>query len=320
MKKIILSLVFMATSATLFAQANIQNTMQIGYAMPIQIASTATAATVPIGTSGNGVTWDCSNLVQEVGTPTINFNVVSTAGTPYVSDYPSANWCFTDPALAAQVGYSYHQLTTDSFMFWGAHKSASAYEIYDNPEVVLVFPFAYNQSVTNSYSKTNYTAAGGVSSYQTGDITITYEGFGTLMLPGATYTSVAKVKSVRTNSLGPTTTSYMWYNTSNGERLLTYDGVSGNQVIYRSGTPMSVNTISSKNTIECQNHASNLVIKSMSKLERVQLVNVTGQVVYSNSAVAQNDLIIGTQEFPRGIYMVVAKSANQTKSFKVALQ
>jgi hypothetical protein len=165
MKKIILSLSLLISSLYSFSQASIQSTSPIGYVMPIKIASAATAASVPIATIGSGVTWDCSNLVQESGTPTVNFSVVPTTGTPYVTDYPSANWCFTDPALTSVVGFSYHQLTTDSFMFWGAHTNGSAYEIYDNPEIVLVFPFAYNQSVNKSYSKTNYNAAGGVSSY-----------------------------------------------------------------------------------------------------------------------------------------------------------
>jgi len=265
-----------------FAQSSITNTSPIGYVGQVMIASTASAATLPIATSGSGLTWDCSNLVQETSTPTINFTVSSPAGTMYASDYPNANWYFTDPALIAAIGNNYYGLSTDSFVFWGAHKTGSAYEIYDDPELNLVFPFAYNQSVTNSYSKTNYTAAGGVSSYQTGSITLTYEGNGTLILPGGTYPNVAKVKSVRTNSLGPTTTSYSWYNTSNGERLLTYDGVSGNQVVFRSGAPLSIKSNNNEKTTLNYfiNPNGKFTLNSEAKIQQFILTTMNGQIVY----------------------------------------
>jgi hypothetical protein len=319
MKKIFTSL-FAFHAMNSIAQSSITNTSPIGYVGQIMIASTASAATLPIATIGSGLTWDCSNLVQETGTPTINFTVSTPAGTTYANDYPNSNWHFTDPELVAAIVNSYHSLTADSFVFWVNRKLSSSYEIYDDPELDLVFPFAFNQSVTNSYSKTNYTSAGGISSYQTGSITLTYEGNGTLNLPGGTYPDVAKVKSVRTNSLGPTTTLYMWYNTSNGERLLTYDGVSGNQVIFRSGAPLSIkSSIVEKPTLNYFiNPNCKFTLNSDAKIQQFNLTTMNSQIIFNEKHC--NSYSFEIPKIASGLYILSVKTDKGILNEKVSIQ
>ncbi len=182
MKKILFLILTFPTLQTV-AQPILTGTSPIGYVAPLAVVSAATLPLVPIATNGANVTWDASGLLKDAGIPIINYTVSSPAGTPYATDYPVANWHFTDPALVALIGNTYYQLTADSFVLWGAHIAGSPYEINDNPEMDLVFPFTYNQVAVNTYSKTNYTAANAVSSYQTGDVTLTYDGYGTLILP-----------------------------------------------------------------------------------------------------------------------------------------
>jgi hypothetical protein len=112
----------------------------------------------------------------------------------------------------------------------------------------------------------------------------------------------------------------MWYNTSNGERLLTYDAVSNNQVIYRSGAALGLNQQEINDNIRCYSQSSNLNIQSDSKIEQVQVISLTGQIVYNNSNEMQQTMRIHLQDVATGIYVVIVKTANNTERFKLLIQ
>lgn len=308
MKIQILSLLAFFASNILFAQTTITTTSQIGYVGPLAVANAATAATVPYGTLGTGVTWDCSNLMVDALYPIINFSVLSPAGTMYAADYPTSNWYFTDPAIANLFGHHYYIMSNDSLVLLGEHTPGNSYEIYDDPELDLIFPMAYSQTVNNTYSKTNYLANGNVSSYQTGDITLTYEGNGTLILPTATYTDVAKLKSVRTNSLGPTTTSYLWVNATTGERLMMVDNVGTNNVVFKSDAPTQLQQTELEKQVSCISYlGKNVLLNSVDIIDAINVFNQMGQKVYSNNTVAQNNVYINLSQVNTGIYFISIK-------------
>jgi len=286
----------------------------------LAIADAATTATVPIGTAGNGVTWDCSNLVAQVGMPLVTFTVMSPAGTLYASDYPTANWYFTDPVLSAQFGHHYYIMTPDSLVLLGEHAPGNPYEIYDNPELDMAFPMAFNQTVINTYSKTSYNAGGSVSSSQTGDITLTYEGNGTLKLPNATYTDVAKLKSVRTNSIGPTTTSYLWVQAATGERLLNYNGNGTPSAVYKFSAPAGVASFQTDDQVFCSALGTRqVIIRAEHTIESVELYNVAGQRVYSNLHINQHEYSPNVSALSSGVYLMMVKTENGVARKKITL-
>lgn len=319
MKKILFAL-SLCLSFNAFAQPVLNNTSQIGYVAPIAVASVATGTLVPVATAGANVTWSCVGLVKDAGYPIINYTVSSPAGTPFVADYPSANWHFTDPALAAAVGHTYCALSTDSFVLWGAHIAGSAYEVYDNPELELVFPFAYNQIVNNTYSKTNYTAVGGISSYQTGDVTLTYDGYGTLILPNGTYNNVVRVKKVRTNNLGPTLNTYTWYNSTNGERLLIYEEKAGGavNVVYNTNVVSSLSQYDQQHGINIHNDlgAGRVSVTSPYNIEQINIYSMTGQLIRTYQNI-QSPNFHFDYESAKGIYLVNVVSNGITTTQKV---
>ncbi len=319
MKKIIFACSFFLALKTA-AQPVLTNTSQIGYVAPVAVASAATVPLVPIATTGANVTWDCSGLLKEAAVPIINYTVSAPAGTLYAADYPGANWHFTDPAFVAIIGHTYYNLSIDSFVLWGRHVTGNAYEIYDNPEMDLKFPFGYSQSVNNTYSKTNYNAAGGISSYQTGDVTLTYDGYGTLILPNGTYTDVVRVKKVRTNNLGPTLNSYFWYNSTNGERLLFYeekDGA-GPNVVFNTNVVNSVSVINNDNKITIGNNVDDhkVVISSSKNIDKIFVYNITGQLVYSMKNINTNKLDFSL-ESAKGLYIISIETDGHTVNDKV---
>ncbi|MCC7030394.1 MAG: T9SS type A sorting domain-containing protein [Chitinophagaceae bacterium] len=302
------------------AQPVLTTTSQIGYVAPIAVVSAATLPMVPIATTGANASWDASGLVKDAATPIINYTVSAPAGTTYAADYTNANWHFTDPALLAILGNTYYNLSADSFVLWGAHVTGSAYEIYDNPEMDLAFPFAYNQIVNNTYSKTNYTAAGGISSYQTGNVTLTYDGYGTLILPNGTYNNVVRIKKVRTNDLGPTLTSYYWYNSVNGANLLMYEEKAGGtpNAAFNTNVVSRVADLQNNYQVQISTDLENnmIVINSASNIDRVKVYSLTGQLILSASNINAAHWHQQLQS-AKGMYLVQVECNGETIKGKV---
>lgn len=319
MRKIIFVLSSLFTLNSV-AQPVLTATSPVGYVAPLAVVSAATVSMVPIATAGANANWDASALVKDAAIPVINYTVSDPAGTTYAADYPNANWHFTDPALVAIIGNTYYSLSADSFVLWGAHTTGSAYEIYDNPEMDLAFPFAYNQAVVNTYSKTNYNAAGGVSSYQTGDVTLTYDGYGTLVLPNGTYSNVVRVKKVRTNNLGPTLNSYTWYNSVNGERLLFYEEKAGGtpNAVYNTNVVSSISTAQKNNNISISTDIDQkqVQISSSKNIDKVNVYSIEGQLLYTFKNISSGKFNLSIAA-ARGVYIVYVESGSERISGKV---
>jgi hypothetical protein len=181
--------------------------------------------------TGNGVTWNASGLTQQSGTPNIAIIYGNPASTPNGSLFPNSNYVQYDPALTALLSYDYVNFSNDSIVRVGQYEPSTAHEIYTNPDKGLIFPFALNQSFVDSYAKTNYSDATTISSFQTGTRTVTYAGFGTLILPQGTFNNVALIVGLRTNSLGPDSYTYTWYEISTGKQLLFYSENNGSVTI-----------------------------------------------------------------------------------------
>jgi hypothetical protein len=188
--------------------------------LPVNIAANGSFSSSLTTTTGNGVTWDASSLSLQPGPPTVHLLYGSPSSTPNGSLFPASNYVQYDPALTAVLEYNYYSFVADSITKWGNYAPNGSHEIYQNPDKSLIFPFAYGQSFTDSYAKTNYSDATTISSFQTGTRTVTFCGFGTLILPQGYFYNVAMVSEVRTNSLGPDAYYYTWYDINDGRKLL----------------------------------------------------------------------------------------------------
>ncbi len=196
--------------------------------LPVNIANNSSFNTALVSITGTGVTWDASALTIASGIPTVHLSYSASSTTSNGSLYPNSNFASSDPSLSAVIGVEYFNFSNDSVVLWGSYEPNTSHEIFQNPDKYLVFPFSYGQSFTDTYSKTNYSNATTVSSYQTGSRTVSFNGFGTLILPQGTVTNVALISELRTNSLGPNSTEYTWYNISNGKKLLKRSENAGN--------------------------------------------------------------------------------------------
>jgi len=289
-------------------QTTIYNTVPIGYITPVRQATDQSAVTVPIDIVGENVTWDCSNLEPHPIYPVINRTFMSPLGTLYYSDYPNSNYYWTDPDLLLYIGHHYLSVHTDSLVWWGQHVDGDDYEIYDNPEILIKFPFSYGDTYVNTYSKQNYYPNGNPGSYSYGTNTLYYEGYGTLILPTGTITNVAKVRNVRTKSFDTTTVSYDWIIISTGEGVLHYRTNGGISVTYISELPTSIHDLPHKGEVSIYpnplHEYATLELPGESVPENcsLRIMDISGRIV-SAIPVMQGKSIIHRNGLATGIYI-----------------
>ncbi|HPD64003.1 MAG TPA: T9SS type A sorting domain-containing protein [Bacteroidia bacterium] len=267
--------------------------------------------------TGNGVTWDASGIKQQTGTPAINFIYGDPSLTPNGALFPSSNYAQYDPLLTSVLGYNYYQLTNDSFVSWGDYQPSTQHEIFQNPDKRLVFPFSFGNTFVDDYAKTNYSDATTISSYQTGTRTVIFSGFGTLVLPQGSFNNVGLVSELRTNSLGPNSTEFTWFNLDDGRQLMYYAENNGKiTIFYSTDSPsgMADNDLNQKLMIFPDPVSEKLHIINSSENFDYQIFDLNGRLIKigytENSEITTNNI-------PAGLYILNLFNNENYHCFKV---
>jgi len=140
------------------------------------------------GSAGANQTWDLTSMAS---TQAVLISAVTPASTGLASTYPSANLALTYPGSPT----TFYNTNTSAFQFAG-QSSAQADIVYSNLEDLLRFPATYNSSYTDAWHA-SFTSNGYPYS-RTGSTTVTYDGYGTLKLPGGIYSNAVRVHFVQT--------------------------------------------------------------------------------------------------------------------------
>jgi type IX secretion system substrate protein len=189
----------LAVCGTLFAQPVIVNTMP-----PFTVGTTDSIYTAPAsvapGGGGSGITWNLSALTPSaIGT----ISAVTPSSTPYISTFPTATFCAKLSPISGGSAYIYERISSTKW-----EQLANDYagvgtgtDYTPNPESSIEFPMSYLNSFVDTFQK----VGGGANT-----VTITYDGYGTLMTPFGTYTNVARIYKY----WGPGDYDYNWYETS----------------------------------------------------------------------------------------------------------
>lgn len=296
---------FMAGAQTL-TYANFSSSLT--QTLSVIIANNTSYNTALSTTTGSNVTWNASALIQQASTPTINLSYHPSSGTPQGSQYPNSNYSEYDPALISMVSYNYCGINTDSLVEWGTYASNGTHEIFQNPDKRLIFPFSYGQSFNDTYAKTNYSNATTISSFQTGTRTVTFSGFGTLILPQGSFSNVALISEVRTNSLGPDSYNYSWMRISDGKRLLFRSENNGSiTTVWNTEATSGIEELSEKTSIQIfpnptQSSTTLKINSENTPIDGIiKIIDMMGKVVKSYS-VNTNEIKIEREGLENGIY------------------
>lgn len=168
------------------------------------------------GPGGANQTWNFSTMALGSAAST---TYISPSGTPYASNYPNAT-----TATNSGAQYGYIKCDPTSYSLEGAAQTNSTV-IYTNDQVIMTYPFTYNTVVNDNFSGNIISGQNGTL---TGTSTTTGDGYGTLVLPGATLNNVLRVKNVytRTDNFGVYTIdyyseTYIWYSALSKHALMT---------------------------------------------------------------------------------------------------
>ena len=180
MKAFTTPLAFLVLSS-LSAQVTIQYSALSQFGVESDMYQMTAPAALPALSDGINQTWDLSGItLQNVGT--LNFN--TSAGTPYASTYPTANWVWAQNVTGLGTSYTYLTISSTGIDMVARNVPFNTLD-YSDPTGVIRFPMAYGQAFSDPY----------VSTAGSGTVTWAYSGHGAAITPLGTYENVAKLVS-----------------------------------------------------------------------------------------------------------------------------
>ncbi len=276
------------------------------------------------GSSGANQTWNFSSLSSS-GTTTYDY--VSPSSTPNGSSFPMSNLATSQGAYYNQSASAYTQVGID----------ASTMIVYSDGEDLLRFPFNYNDSYVDNFAAqfTN----GGITFNRTGTISVTYDSYGTLVLPGGTYNNVVRVHIVQdyqddyTIAGTPSTINYdsdiyVWYLPGTHNPILSFSSISidgGAPTSYGYMDEPTVGVDEEDNTIELSvfpNPTSDQLFINMEDNEgavNFTLVSSSGQVVKTGTLNSQSNTV-NVSDLSTGIYFLNVQSDKKQAFRKVIVE
>lgn len=245
------------------------------------------------GASGKNVVWDFSSLQKLQAED--NGQVILPSQTQHPNTFPKAN-------EVRKVGNRslFLERKTDTVYMRGFIQTSPDIEItYEKPQLFAINPIKYGDSVITSslytyqFGNQNFVGGGRYAMYVDGE--------GQLILNGATYNNVLRVRIEQNNSdtikpfntivSNTIVTSYKWYNQYSGLPILTVDSVSvtsqagtqNNVEVQGLETPfgaVSVNEVTSQQPMATISQ-NLLIIEGINddNLQQVEVYTITGKLV-----------------------------------------
>ena len=204
------------------AQVTINNAQgfNIGYVLKF-IRCDATG--LQPGDSGSDVTWDFSNIAAY--NDTVTEWIMPPTATPYASQFPAAN-------LVEQYSdgrFVFVNKTASQSLLVGFKDTVNGITAhYPDPVLIGERPTSYGDITLDAFTAQLQV---GVDMEGSGTVTLHADGYGTLVLPNATYTNVLRVKisQVEVDTIagfGTATTyvdNFLWFDNAHASALLRID-------------------------------------------------------------------------------------------------
>jgi hypothetical protein len=324
LKSILFCALLFINTAKLKAQTPIlDSTVCITVGDLAQINVINNALSIPSGNAGVAQTYDYSVL------PSFNSNYeilgIDNLTSPFGNTYPSANATVSWSSFGSPY---YHFLLSDtSYIYLGGGGSFGDYQYVDTYQQ-LKFPFTYNDSYTDTF-----VAISNTGGYRAGTVTVSGDGYGTLLVPGQTFNDVLRVKRVSayydTISGNPRFTEetyYEYYKPGIPHYILLHgfytitsgagNPVSGAQLFFNSAA-LVTNVKANSNTIANYFIAQNgpqWYLQTQDKaafISPLSIYNLQGQLVMQEELIVSKESSsqsLPTAELAHGMYLVQFKN------------
>ncbi len=183
------------------------------------------------GPAGNGVTWDFSGM-QRNAAEDYELYWADPSVAPNAANFPGANMVQVQDAGQGFTAYSFLQATNTFIQLEGLDVPNLGVVTYSDKSRWVNLPLAFNSTQTDPFVGQYTFSSNGVSgiSNRTGQLTTTYDGYGTLILPdGKRFEGARRLKLVQVVNDAVTvqgfsittrveTTTYQWFLPGNGNQ------------------------------------------------------------------------------------------------------
>lgn len=289
-----------------------------------QIKVVSNALSIPSGNPGPAQTYDYSVL------PNFNtsyeINGVDNLTSPFGNTYPAANATVSWSSFGTPY---YHFLLSDtSYIYMGGGGSFGDYTYLDHYKQ-LQFPFTYNDTYIDTF-----VAVSNTGGYRSGKVTVSADGYGTLMVPGQTFNDVLRVKrfsdyydTTNNNPRHSVETYYEYYKPGIPHYILlhgfytittgTSNPVSGAQLFFNEGalvTTAASNTSKGSNYFISQGHRQ-AFLQTQDKAAfttNLCIYNLQGQLVMQDQLSVSKETTskaLPAADLANGLYLVQFKNA-----------
>lgn len=356
MKTFISLFVCLALSTALWGQAiiNANTVLTIGESAPVKLGLDYWNP----GPSGVNQSWDFSAVGHN---QTWDWRFYDPTETVFVDSFPSANMAFVLPIAGSPESWSYYRFTNDSLHYLGSASilsttdSTGFYQILEqNPDLELVFPFTYGNSVADQAKGVQWINAGSLLFKQTRDkiTSRTVDAYGSLTTPYGTFNNVLRVRTTESiadtlRTIVPVASSqeivrYTWYSADERYVLMQMDSIA----VISFGMPVDINHAHMfrsgeiMTSLEEDRLATKLALRAFPNPSRerltvafaldqaepvsIRLRNIIGQELlheeldYPSIGERQHELDVST--LGPGYYLLSVQTAQGTASLKVQIQ
>jgi len=301
-----LLIAFMAFLINAFSQPIILNANNLpapGTAFLMSAASTGT----DVGPAGANQTWNLSAVtLTALGT----INVINPSVSTFSASFPTANYAYSFSGTYSYFNSSAIKMETQASSIT---TPSSGDDFTPNPKTVLKFPFNFNDTQADTWQK----VGGSVTS-----VTITYDGYGTLIMPAATYSNIVRVKE----DYGFGIVNHRWYSLNPLICILSYDFASST-TYFTEPIPTGITELNNFFTEVnfYPNPAKDKIVMQLSETPfrsclKLFLMNPFGQIIKDvsiNSKLTNIEL----EQIPNGIYFYhLQDKGNILKTGKIIVE
>jgi hypothetical protein len=289
----------------------------VGHLAQINVINNALA--IPSGNAGPGQTYDYSLL------PAFNSSYeilgVDNLTSPFGTIFPAANATVSWSSFGTPY---YHFLLSDtSYIYLGGGSSFGDYQYIDT-YTQLKFPLTYNDVYTDTF-----VAVSNTGSYRAGNVTVTGDGYGNLLVPGQTFNDVLRVKryseyddTISGNPRHTVETYYEYYKPGIPHYILLHgfytittgssSPVSGSQLFLNSGAILtSINKdsmVASKDAVTKNENEWYLQTQAISTYATaLNIYNLQGQLLFQDALLVSTEKSskrLPKEQLINGIYII----------------
>ncbi|WP_294326827.1 T9SS type A sorting domain-containing protein [uncultured Chryseobacterium sp.] len=281
---------------------------------------------ITAGSAGANITWNFSTYT---GTNPIAYTVRACPGQSNCFRFPGANRI---TSLTSVDSHDFGSMTDVEATMLGSYSGPDLGDVtvtYINPLIEYKFPITYLQQFDDTYEFNSVSAAIG-NTNETGQVSVSVDGYGTVITPKGTYPDVLRIKRMRTatQTIGTSSTpitvtytneSYQWVSQSEGMvfsfaiNTFVSNGVTNvsKSVSYLDTAVLStVDLDSKKNEVSIYPNPGTdfILVGSKENLKKIIIYSLEGKAVIK----PQNSRNIDISKLPKGVYLLQGELENGT--------